>query len=218
MTTTARRSPYIWTTWLTGLLSTDDSCRWAGWFKAHFTFTKVERPDTALTKWKAEHGDMVSARAAQLVADGWTVTIEDQNKFTLRGKTATLSGKPDILATKAGELRVVDCKSGSRKDKDFWQVAIYLVMLPLTHPALVFDRRLVGELVYRDQVITIQPEEMTPDVKARITAQILESGGLLPPAKVPSERECGFCDIGTADCDARLELTAAAAATTTDLF
>jgi Holliday junction resolvase len=220
MTTTARRAPYIWTTWITGLLATDDSCRWAAWFKAHFTFTKVERDDSALTKWKAEHGDMVTARVAELRAEGWTVTIEEQNAFKQKGKKtgALLSGKPDIVATRGADALVVDCKSGTRKDKDFWQVAIYLVMLPLVRPEIFGGRRLVGELRYRDGALLIQPEEMTPDVRARISAQLLETGGLEPPDRVPSERECSFCDIGPHDCAARLELAAAAPATITDLF
>jgi hypothetical protein len=219
MTTTARRTPFIWVTWLTGLLSTDDSCRWAAWFKAHFTFAKVERDDSALTKWKAEHGDMVTARVAALRADGWTVTVEEQNAFKQKGKKtgALLSGKPDIVATRGADALIVDCKSGARKDKDFWQVAIYLVMLPLVRPDIFAGRRLVGELRYHDGALLIQPEEMTPDVKARISAQLLETGGLVPPEKVPSERECGFCDISAADCAERVEL-AAATTTTTDLF
>jgi hypothetical protein len=220
MTTTARRSPYIWTTWITGLLATDDNCRWSAWFKAHFTFTKVERDDSALTKWKAEHGDMVTARVAELRAHGWTVTVEEQNAFKQHGKKtgALLSGKPDILATRGADALIVDCKSGARKDKDFWQVAIYLVMLPLVRPEICAGRRLVGELRYRDGVVLIQPEEMTPDVRARISTQLIETGGLVPPEKVPSERECAFCDIGPADCAERLELAAAAAPPTTDLF
>lgn len=219
MTTSARRGPYIWVTWITGLLSTDDQCRWAAWFKAHFTFAKVERDDSALTKWKAEHGDLVTARAAELRADGWTVTVEEQNAFKQKGKrtNALLSGKPDIVATRGADALIVDCKSGARKDKDFWQVAIYLVMLPLVRPEVFAGRRLSGEVRYRDVALAIQPHEITPDVRARISAQLLETGGLVPPAKVPSERECGFCDIGPGDCPERVEL-AAAITTTTDLF
>jgi hypothetical protein len=220
MTTTARHSPYIWATWITGLLSSDDQCRWQAWFKAHFTFAKLERDDTALTKWKAEHGDMVQQRAEQLRADGWIVTVEEQNAFKQKGRQthALLSGKPDVVARRGPDALVVDCKSGARKDKDFWQVAIYLVFLPIVRPEIFAQRRLLGEVRYRDGAITIQPEELGPDVRARISAQLLETGGLTPPAKVPSERECQFCDIGPADCPERLELAAATAITTTDLF
>jgi hypothetical protein len=132
---------------------------------------------------------------------------------------ALLSGKPDIVATRGADALVVDCKSGARKDKDFWQVAIYLVILPLVRPEIFAGRRVVGELQYRDQRLTIQPEEMTPDVRTRISHQLLETGGIEPPIRVPSERECAFCDVGPADCPDRVELAAAAATTTTtDLF
>ena len=30
-----RETPYIWTTWLPRLLTGENSCEWAVWFKAH---------------------------------------------------------------------------------------------------------------------------------------------------------------------------------------
>lgn len=201
---TARSSPYIWTTWITGLLASDDQCRYASWFKAHFQYEKVGRTSGNLTKWKADHGAMVTARHASLIADGWTVFLEGQNKFTLEGKVATLAGTPDLVAVREQEALVVDCKSGQQRDKDFWQVCVYLMVLPLTHPACK-DRRLVGEVEYREHALRIQPEEFTLAMRDQITAQIRETGSPTPPARVPSFRECLFCDIGKADCPDRIE-------------
>lgn len=201
---TQRRDPYIWTTWITGALASDDQCRYAPWFKSHFQYEKVVRTDGNLTKWKAEHGDMVTARVLSLIADGWTVFLEAQNKFTLEGKAATLSGVPDIVAVRENEGLVVDCKSGKPRDKDFWQVCIYLMVLPLTHTACK-GRRLVGEVQYRDHSLLIQPEEFTLAMRESITAQIRETGSPTPPARVPSYRECLFCDISKQDCPDRIE-------------
>lgn len=201
---TPRNGSYVWVTWITGALATDDQCRYAAWFKSHFKYDKVERTDGTLTKWKSEHGEMVHARAQSLIADGWTVFLEGQNKFTLPGKVATVAGTPDIVAVQNGNVLVIDCKSGKPRDKDFWQVCIYLLVLPLTHAACK-DRRLVGEVQYRDHSLMIQPEEFTRAMREQITAQIRETGGPTPPARVPSYQECLFCDISKADCPDRIE-------------
>jgi hypothetical protein len=200
----ARHGSYVYTTWITGLLSAEDQCRWSAWFRSHFKHEKVNQTTGSLAKWKAEHGAMVDARLGTLIADGWTVFVEDQNKFTLQGQVATLAGKPDIVAARDVEALIVDCKSGKPRDKDFWQVCVYLMVLPLTHPACK-DRRLIGEVQYRDHSLLIQPEEFTLAMRERITEQIRETGGPTPPGRVPSFRECMFCDVSTADCPDRIE-------------
>lgn len=200
MSTTARAVPFIWPTWITGLLSGDDQCQWSAWFKAHFKHEAVERDDASLTQWKADHAAMVDALARELVADGWTVYLEAQNKFFIHGRVATLAGAPDIVALRGNTARVIDCKSGQRRDKDFWQVCIYLMVLPKTkHPAAAVP--LVGELQYRDQVVFIQPEQVDTD---RIVAQIQRTGGQERPARTASVRECQFCNIGPNDCPERM--------------
>lgn len=207
MATIARHGgPYIWVTWITGLLASDDQCRWAPWFKAHYRYDKVERPDSALTKWKAEHGAMVEGRVRELTADGWLVFVEGQNKFTIEGKAATLAGTPDIVARRSDDVLVVDCKSGQRRAKDFWQVCIYLFVLPLSHEACQDEGvRIVGEVQYRDGSIVIEPEEFTPDIRQAIARQIAETGSTAPPQKIASARECQFCDISSSDCPARID-------------
>lgn len=73
--------------------------------------------------------------------------VEDQNKFTIRGRTATLAGKPDLVAIKGEVVRVIDCKTGSRKGSDFLQVLIYLLLLPRVHPECR-GKLLSGEVRY----------------------------------------------------------------------
>lgn len=201
---TPRNGSYTWVTWITGLLATDDQCRYAAWFKSHFRYEKVGRTDGTLAKWKAEHGAMVTARVASLIADRWTVFTEAQNKFSLKGKVAILAGTPDIVAVRDGAALVVDCKSGQPKDKDFWQVCIYMLVVPLVHPA-VKDKRLVGEVQYQTHSLIVQPEEFTLAQREQITEQIRETGGSTQPARVPSFHECRFCDISKQDCPERIE-------------
>ena len=41
---TRRKFPYIWTTWLPRLLTGENSCEWAAWFKAHHESWSASRP------------------------------------------------------------------------------------------------------------------------------------------------------------------------------
>lgn len=199
-----RKTPYIWVTWITGILAGDDHCAWAAWFKAHNKYDKVERKDGQLTKWKSDHGQMVKQRAEELRKDGYTVYLEDQNKFNLEGKTGiTLGGTPDIVAIKGDDALVVDCKSGKRRDKDYFQVCIYMLVLPLTHDACK-GRKLRGEIRYSDAPLKVHQDE-AEDVRTRIFDQIKRTGGDAEQKRVPSRGGCKFCDISKADCPKRIE-------------
>lgn len=203
MATAPRSAPYIWVTWITKLLSGDDQCQWSSWFKAHFTYDKAPR-DFDVAAWTAAHNDMLRKRVAALTADGWLVFLENQNAFNLHGEIATLAGKPDILAVRDKEARVIDCKTGKRRDSDYQQVLVYLQMLPLTHDA-VKGCRLTGELQYTDGSVEIRPEELTPAVRDRIVGEIKRAGAVDPPERVPSYKECLFCDITAENCPDRIE-------------
>ena len=179
-----RRSPYTWATHITGILAGDDSCRWAAWAKSQHTYDK--RPDANaenLATWKSEHADLVQRRAAELRAEGWTVTLEDQNKFTIKGRSTTLSGCPDIVATRELDVRVVDAKTGTRKGKDIWQVRIYQLGLPLTE-RFGNDARYTGEVAYKDGNQPVGP--LMPDDASRILALLAEVGASTAPEGVPA--------------------------------
>lgn len=196
----------------------DDHCGWAPWFKAHFKFEKVEREGGDLAKWKAEHGAMVDARAAALRAQGYTVYLEHQNKFTVVGSNgAELVGTPDVVAVRRDEALVVDCKSGKRRDKDFWQVVLYMLMLPRTHEGLRGVAELRGQIEYRDALVAISPAQAT-SAQARVKDILRLVGGPEAPARVPSAHECRFCDIRKADCPERIEAAPQAAVPAHDVF
>lgn len=201
-----RRSPYVWCTWLTPILAGSASCEWAVWFKAHFNFEKVERGDFDLHTWTIDHADIVQARKTALEAEGYTVYVENQNQFRLQGRAATLAGKPDLVAVRRDEMRVIDCKTGKRRDSDIEQVLIYMMALPLYHKAWVPDRRLIGEIQYKSGAPVLIPQErFTHDLRTRIATLVGKVGGTTPLAKVPSPAECAWCDIGKPDCPQRLE-------------
>lgn len=217
--TTPRRWVYLWCTWLTPLLAGDASCEWAIWFKGHYQFLKLERDGFDLAAWKVRHAEMVEARAELLRADGWTVYVEDQNKFNLKGRSAIVGGKPDIFATRGTiDALVVDCKGGKRRASDLQQVLIYMLGLPLAFPGALTGRALAGEVQYRDGSVEIPPDAFTPALRARIVETIRRMGLAESPRRVPSARECAYCDIGPSDCPDRIESPEAMAAVPAELW
>lgn len=199
--------PYIWATWITGYLAGADHCLYAAWYKAHYKFDKVER-DFDLAAWTAEHAAMVTIRASQLEAEGWLVAREDQNSFKLKGETALLAGKPDIIARRGLEVLVDDCKSSKQRDGDYFQILIYLFALLRVwarEPWFSRELRIRGELLYKTHMRTIELTELAPFHVARIIETIRQVAAEDPPAKVPSAGECSFCDLGPGDCPERID-------------
>jgi hypothetical protein len=198
-----RGKPYIWVTWLSGLIAGDRHCEWAGWRKAHFQL--VARPEArppSMERWKAEHAVLVARRAVELREAGWTVTVEDQNKFTVRGRVATIGGVADIVARRDAVARVEDCKTGVAKDADYWQVALYMLLLPLVFKDLgAFT--LYGKVVYGSGA----SREVAPSDVAKASGMILawvnRIAGEAEPGRTPSAAECRYCDI--AECPERIE-------------
>ena len=198
MSTTPRPVPYIWVSWLTKLLAGEQACLYQAWLKSHFKYDK--RPDTSfnLAAWTADHTVLVNARAAELRADEWKVTHEGQNNFKLQGKSAILAGQPDLIAVKDGVTLVVDGKTGQQRHADWWQVLIYMLVVPRVKEYLT---NLRGEVVYKDHRLPIAPEELTSMRSEEIYTVIRSVGSHVRPQTTPSQKDCGFCDI--ADCKDR---------------
>lgn len=215
--TVPRDGSYIWVTWITGLMAADKHCEWSAWFRAHYSGYDKAPSDFDLAAWKAAHGEMVRARAGELRGQGFTVFVEDQNKFNLKGRAATLGGVADLVAVRDGEGLVVDCKSGQRRDSDAFQVLTYMLVLPLTHAACR-GLDLAGEVQYRDGRLRIPAEKLDDEMKSLIRATIERVGGATPPSKVPSLSECRFCDLTVADCPERIDEAQRVEVVETDLF
>ncbi len=198
--------PYVWVTWITGLLSGEKQCTWSAWFKAHYRYTKRPDPSFDSAAWTSKHQAALGPYAARLEADGYSVTREDQNAFRLKGKVAILAGKMDLIAVPASEpslaTLIVDTKTGQPRASDWWQVLIYMFVLPQVMPAIP-QAQLGGVVVYSDHEKVVDRAELTPERVQAIVALLLLVGGDVEPRKVPSGRECAFCDIS--ECPARVK-------------
>lgn len=186
---------WVWVTWITGLLAGTDRCQWKPWYKARHQYAKLIREnDFNMDAWEQQHQAMVDEHVVELQADGWpTVTVEDANKFQLKGDRAILSGKPDIVAVRLAEARealVIDEKGGSPKPEHRWQVKVYLYALARLPVWKHLTIR--GMLAYRGvrKDVTLDPGDGTKI--GQVMAMIVSDE---PPAQAPSAGECETCDI-----------------------
>jgi len=198
MRETPRRKPYIWVSWVTGLMASTDKCMWRAWYKSHFKYAKLN--DTAeraafLKEWTEKHDAMTAARvAATRAADSkLTIRVEDENSFTLDGKGGTLSGKPDIVILDAARSQalVIDEKSGKPRDSDIWQVLIYMFALPFIWAS---GWEIRGKVEYRGSIVDVTPDRLVA-CKPRIVEVIKIVSSEAEPSTAPSSNECRFCDI-----------------------
>lgn len=79
-----------------------------------------------------------------------------------------------------------------------------MLLLPLSHPKCR-GRQVQGRLVYPDGAIDISPEQVDEAFKTQFREAIATLSSTIRPRKVPSFRECRYCDVPTQCCQERAE-------------
>ncbi len=199
-----REHPYIWATWLPRLLTGENSCEWAVWFKAHHRDWTRQHSDFDQAQWLLAHTALLNERRANWEVGGYDVDIEAQNRFELRGKTATLAGRPDIIAHREDDGVIVDAKTGHESPSHAVQVMIYLYAVP---KALQRYRaaKLRGQVTYRDHTVCVPAEAVGETFVQNLGALIRRLSADAPARRVPSPQECRYCDIAAVDCPQRVD-------------
>ena len=118
------------------------------------------------------HTALLNKRIGNWEIGNYSVAIEGQNSFELRGRSATLAGQPDLITQRDGQAVIVDVKNGQDSASHAVQVMIYLCAIPR---ALERYRtlKLRGQATYLDHTVRI-PAEAVDD-------QFIQSLGTLNP-------------------------------------
>ena len=107
--------PYVYSTWLPKLLAGLDRCEWKVWFQVQHdgkTWQKLAS-DFNLTRYNIKHTELLRLRTEEYKQRGYTVTVERQNDFRLNLAGATISGRPDLVASRDDETIIVDVKAAN---------------------------------------------------------------------------------------------------------
>ena len=180
-----RTDPYIWVTWLTKLLAGESMCEWSAWFRAHHKDYDKLPAEFNVAAWTIDHRELVNARRDQLLDEGYTVHIEDENAFRRIGKTGiAVSGKPDIFAIRDNVGVIEDCKTGRPRTSDQLQVLVYMLLLPIGNP-ICENLSLSGRVVYKSSGVDIPIAGLDDIFRERFVEMVIKVGGEKPLPKLP---------------------------------
>ena len=200
----AREHPYVWATWIARLLAGEAHCEWASWFRAHYQDWARPPSDFDQTRWMMDHADLVSQARESREKLGFTVYTENQNSFRLRGKLATLAGKPDLIAVKGGDAVIIDAKTGRPSPYHSVQALTYMYAVPRAMPEYR-DMEFRGHLIYPESHVQIPVSGLDRQFIDRLGSLIRRLADETPARRVPSASECRWCDITSADCPDRID-------------
>ena len=199
-----RTNPYIWVTWLTKLLVGENSCEWAAWFRSrHETWSYEKVPSTFdATTWQLNHTALLNRIQTELEDQGQAAFTENQNFFNLKGNVATLGGKPDLITVDGNAGTIFDAKTGKPSPSHHIQVMAYMYAVPRAlgqYKGVTFE----GKVVYEDQEVSIPSASIDGPFVDNLSQLIRRVASSTPARKVPSQMECGFWNLTTADCPER---------------
>ena len=207
--TTRRSNPYLHATWVAKALVGDKSCLWAYWYKANNQGYTKAPSDFDSARWMMQHTELLNELVEQLEQQGCEVHIEHQNGFWLESPRSgvVISGTPDIIAVHPdGRAVIYDVKTGQPGASHTAQVQIYMYLVPRVPGSRWNGRSFDGEVVYRDgSKVEVPAASVNNEFIQKVTAFVKKMVSPLPARRVPSERECGWCDIGKADCSERVD-------------
>ena len=100
--------------------------------------------------WLARHTTLLNEHRDRWIQSGYDVRVESQNAFQLRGHSAILAGKPDLLVLNKNRILITDSKTGQEQPWHKFQVMTYMYALPMALPEYR-DFKFAGEIVYNDR-------------------------------------------------------------------
>ena len=200
----AREHPYIWATWISRLLAGESSCEWAGWFRAQYQDWVKPPSDFDSARWMMDHTDLVNQARESREKLAYTVYAENQNAFRLKGATATLAGKPDLIAIKGGDAVIIDAKTGRPSPHHAVQVLTYMYAVPRAMPEYK-GMEFRGHVIYPDGNVQIPVSGLDQKFIDRLGGLIKRLADENPARRAPSASECRWCDIAATDCQDRVD-------------
>ena len=212
-----REQPYIWATWLPKLLTGENSCEWAVWFKARHQGWTRRPSDFDPVQWQIEHTALLTETRDRFLASGYQVFTENQNAFRLQGKTAVLAGRPDLLVVNGDDVLIIDVKTGTERPSHTAQLMIYMYALPKALQQYR-EAKIRAEVFYPTRTHVISRGSIDQSFIRRLVALIQRVAAPKPPPTIASASECRFCDITANDCSDRVDADAASATGDTDDF
>lgn len=188
-----RTKAFAHPSWLGAFLSGDRQCLYALYLQANCYLPKTDN-SFDLVSYKVAHQNLINQASAQYRDKGYQVFTESANEYKVTTASGlTISCCPDIVAISNDQVFVIDAKTGIPKGKDYRQVQLYMMTIPI---AGIHNIRSIpsGQLFYRDNVcFDIDPDELTPGWKSDLAALVKVVAEVDAPEASPSLHECKWC-------------------------
>ena len=146
---------------------------------------------------------LLNEQKTQWEARGQDVYVEGQNSFRLRGQSATLAGRPDLIVVRNHDALIIDIKAGQKQPSHYVQIMIYIYALPRALPQYQ-HAKLAGQVVYPTRTARVPMGSLHTQFKTDLGTLIRRIAADQPVARAPSAHECRFCDITAHDCADRV--------------
>ena len=150
-------------------------------------------------KWNMEHTDLMNELVTELFEFGCEFFIEKQNSFRVESARpgSSLPGRQD------GDIRR---KNRQESASHIVQVQLYMYLLPKSEIKRWRDVKFEGVVVYADGSEKRIPADSVDDAfVSRLAEFMRKMTSDMPPRRVPSLAECGFCELTPDGCPDRME-------------
>lgn len=194
--------PSFWSTTLARVIVGEQPCYLSPWMDGRYDLPDDPDGKARMAKWKSDHTTLLDAVVERYAEQGWT--IDKERFFRVKGQTAVLSGKADLIGQKLDHRpRIVDAKSGKPRDSDVAQVIVEIVMVPLSwkRPEMQFE----GEVVYAGNPSVQITHQQAMALKPKLMATLRELGTMPRPTPRPSRDACRFCKVPESECAVRFK-------------
>ncbi len=196
--------PSIWVTWVSKLMAGETQCSWSSWKKTHFNGLNKVPSNFDQSTWVLNHTSLINEITSELMSENKKYTIENQNYFSLAGKSGVmLSGKPDVISYGDNQAKVIDAKTGSPKASDKIQILIYLFAMSQQKDFAGLD--LSGVVIYSDHRVEIPFEQVNEKFTNQLFSVLKKLSSNNEPQTTPSYDECKFCDLSQIECGNRID-------------
>ena len=103
--------------------------------------------------WLMNHTTLLNQQRQRWEAQGYTVLTEGQNSFNLRGSSAVLAGKPDLVARRRDQVTVIDAKTGRPQSRPTQPRCCCTCTPSLAHWSATGGLSIAGQVAYPDHVV-----------------------------------------------------------------
>lgn len=200
-----RSNPYMYVTWLAEHMVGNMMCDFKLWFRANHKDWIKPPNDFDVSGWQMAHTALLREIIGDARTRGQRLFIEDQGSFWQNWKGINISGKPDLVEIDDLDkfVTVWDAKTGKPSPTHQAQLQLYMHFLPLQYPS-IDEYKFQGILKYSNH-----PDKFVEPADSSLLISSLDNACAVvlgeTPFKTPSNHECGWCDIGSDNCDERIE-------------